>query len=209
MIPPNQFIPIAEETGLIVPIGSWVMHQACAQLRRWHQQGFGFLTMAINLSARQLREHDFQKQVKFCIAATGVLPRCVEFEITESLAWAKNEKMASMLQQLKQTQVKIAVDDFGTDYSSFMTIKSVPIDRLKIAQSFISGIGENKKDEAIVGSIIELAHTLNLTVIAEGVESDRELDYLIRKGCDEVQGYYFHRPMAADKLETLLHKEPA
>jgi diguanylate cyclase len=207
MIPPGQFIPIAEETGLIVPIGSWVMNQACAQLRRWHQQGFGFLTMAINLSARQLRECDFEEQVKFCLAKTGVAPQRVEFEITESLAWAKNAKMASVLQQLKKTQVAIAVDDFGTDYSSFMTIKSVPINRLKIAQPFISGIGMNKKDEAIVGSIIELAHTLNLTVIAEGVEKISELDYLIRKGCDEVQGYYFHRPMTADKMEALLHQK--
>ncbi len=206
-ISPCQFIPIAEETGLIVPIGNWIMHQACARLKRWHEQGFSHLTMAVNLSVRQLRERNFEEQVTSCIATTGIDPKQIEFEITESMAFTQDEGIASILERMKQHHVSIAVDDFGTDYSSFMTIKTVMVDRLKIAQPFISGIGKNKKDEAIVSSIIDLAHNLKLKVIAEGVETDEELEYLVQKGCDEIQGYCFHRPMTAHRMEALLHRE--
>ena len=207
LIRPDQFIPIAEKTGLIVPIGNWVMHQACAQLKQWDLSGLSNLTMAINLSARQLREPNFEEQVRDCLATTGVDPQRIEFEITESMTFANNQELFAVVERIKQTGIAIAVDDFGTDYSSFMNIKNVSVDRLKIARPFISGIGKNKKDEAIVSSILDLANNLNLKVIAEGVETLSELEYLMQKGCDEVQGFYFYRPMTLGQIdELLIHK---
>jgi len=209
LIRPDQFIPIAEETGLIVPIGNWVMHQACAQLKQWELSGLNNLTMAINLSARQLREPNFEGQVRDCLAMTGVDPQRIEFEITESMTFANNQELFAVVERIKQTGIAIAVDDFGTDYSSFMTIKNISVDRLKIARPFISGIGKNKKDEAIVSSILDLANNLNLKVIAEGVETLSELEYLIQKGCDEVQGFYFYRPMTLGQIDELLIRKAA
>ena len=204
IIGPDQFIPIAEETGLIVPIGKWVMNQACMQLKQWHQRGLTHLTMAINLSARQLRAPDFIETVNECLAATGVDPRRVEFEITESMAFADKEELFLVLERAKQAGIGIAVDDFGTDYSAFMTIKNVPVDRLKIARPFITGIGKNKKDEAIISSILALANNLGIQVIAEGVETAAEVEYLMQKGCDEIQGYYYYRPMPLEQIERVL-----
>lgn len=209
LIPPSQFIPIAEETGLIVPIGNWVMNKALSQLSRWHEQGFSQLTMAVNLSARQLREPTFSAQVKSCIEQGGFNPKYIEFEITESIAFTKDDAMVSLFDWIKRNDIAISIDDFGTDYSSFMTIKTVSVDRLKIAQPFISGIGKNRKDEAIVSSIIELAHKLKLNVIAEGVETAEEFDYLLQKGCDAIQGYFFHHPMTAEEMGTVLQSEAA
>lgn len=203
-ISPSHFIPIAEETGLIVPIGNWVMQEAFTQLRKWHEAGYPDLSMAVNLSARQLREAEFDKHLDACIRRSGVDLRKVELEITESMALYNSMELLAALELIHAYGIAISIDDFGTEYSSFINVKEVPFDRLKIARPFISGIGKNKKDEAIVSSIIEFSRKLGHKVIAEGVETTGELAYLRREGCDAVQGYYYFRPMPARRLDEFL-----
>lgn len=204
-ISPAEFIPIAEETGLIVPIGEWVIRQALAQLKHWHDQGFEQLTMAVNLSARQLRDVEFAEQVAALLDRSGMLTNRMELEITESIAFARDITIISNINCLKSHRFKIAIDDFGTEYSSFINMKLVPFDCLKIPKEFISGIGNNAKDEAIVNSIVELTRQLGIKVVAEGVENSIEVEFLRRAGCDEIQGFYFYPPMEAEKVEQALH----
>ena len=203
-VSPEDFIPMAEETGLIVPIGVWVMKKALQQLRHWHDLGFPNLGMALNVSARQLKEKGFLEQMIQCLAESGVDPKRVEIEITESVAFKRDADILAMLQEVRKLDVRIAIDDFGIDHSSFTNVKLIPVDHLKIAMPFVSGIGKNTKDEAIVSSIIALSHKIGLQVIAEGVETEEELLFLRRESCDEIQGYYFYRPMPPEKIETLL-----
>ncbi|MBP2642876.1 MAG: sensory box/GGDEF family protein [Firmicutes bacterium] len=205
-VPPNEFIAIAEETGLIVPIGIWVMKTAFLQLKQWHELGFKNLRMAINVSARQLMENDFIDKIVAHLEHIGLAPEYVEIEITESVAVVRDEGIIAMIDKIKEQNISLAIDDFGTDYSSFMNVKLMPVDRLKIAMPFISGIGKNHKDTAIVSSIIALSHKLGVKVIAEGVESLEEVEYLRREKCDDIQGYYYYKPLPPEKILAILNK---
>lgn len=203
-ISPGEFIPIAEETGLIVPIGKWVIETAFRQLKEWHTQGYRDLRMAVNVSARQLVEKSFVSQLVGVLDALDLDHSLVELEITESIAYKKNADILSMLQEIKKENINISIDDFGTEYSSFMNIKDVPVSRLKIAMPFVSGISKCDKDAAIVSSIIALSHNLGLNVIAEGVETEEEAEYLEMEKCDEFQGYLYYRPMPSERITELL-----
>ena len=208
-ISPNEFIPIAEETGLIVPIGYWVIKTACTTLKKWHRNGYPYLKMAINLSVNQLNEFDFVDKVIKIIEDSGLDTSFLEFEITERIALKINEKINNNLYKLNSIGSKISIDDFGTDYSSFMNLKRLPIDRIKIAMEFVQGINKNPMDAAIVSSIIDLSHNLRLGIIAEGVETLEQLEYLYGKGCNGVQGFFFYKPMPAADIETILAANPS
>ncbi len=203
MVAPQRFIGLAEETGLIVPIGAWVLRTACAQAKAWQDAGHGPLRVAVNLSPRQFCEPRLLADIADVLAETGLPPACLDLELTEGLFMHDVAQAVELLHKLKGLGLALSIDDFGTGYSSFSYLRKFPIDVLKIDRSFVSDI--RRDDEAaIVVSIIALAHNLKLRVIAEGVESEGQLDYLRRNGCDEMQGYYFSPPMAAAAFELLL-----
>jgi len=206
MVAPNRFIGVAEETGLIVEIGAWVMRTACAQNMAWHQAGLGNLRVAVNLSARQFGDIDLVPSLEAVLADTGLAPALLEIELTESLFMSDITPAVETLHRIKALGVNLSIDDFGTGYSSLSYLSRFPIDVLKIDRSFVSDIGKDANDAAIVASIIALAHNLKLAVIAEGVETIEQLDYLRRQGCDEMQGYYFSRPLPAEEFEQLLRQ---
>ena len=202
-IPPTKFIPLAEETGLIVPIGYWVIKTACTTLLKW-QRIDPYLSIAINLSVNQLNESKFVNIVESIIKESGINPSFLEFEVTERIILKGNEIAEKNLEELKKLGVKISLDDFGMEYSSFMNIKKLPIDKIKIAMEFIQELNINNIDNAIVNSIIELSHNLRLSVVAEGVETLEQLEYLRVIQCDDVQGYYFYKPMSDADVDNLL-----
>lgn len=209
-ISPAEFIPLAEDTGLIVPIGYWVIKTACKDLQRWNSSGSGNLFMAINLSINQLNERDFYKKVAKIIKETGINPSLLEFEITERIILKGNVVAEKNLKEIKQLGIKISIDDFGMEYSSFINIKKPYIDKIKIAMEFIQGLKKNQKDNRdnlIVNSIIALSHNLNLTVIAEGVETKEQLEYLRYLQCDEIQGYYYYKPVPDIEIERILNQQ--
>lgn len=206
-ISPNKFIPLAEETGLIVSIGYWVIATACVTLKKWHDRGYEYLNMAINLSVNQLNESNFVDIVKSIIKAHRINPSLLEFEVTERIMFKGNEVAERNLEELKKLGVKISIDDFGMEYSSFMNIKKLPIDKIKIAMEFIQELNINERDNVIVNSIIKLSHNLNLSVIAEGVETREQLEYLRYLECDTVQGYYFYKPLTDTEIESILELE--
>jgi len=206
LVSPAKFIPIAEETGLIVPIGEWVLRTACAQSLAWQAQGFPALKIAVNLSARQFKQQNLVETVTQVLDATGLDPNYLELELTESLMVDNIQQSINVMQQLHNMGIVLSVDDFGTGYSSLNYLKRFPIHTLRIDQSFVCDLVVNSDDAAIVDAIISLAHSLNLSVIAEGVESQEQLDYLQTKGCDEVQGYYFSRPLPANTFTQLLQE---
>lgn len=204
MVPPLNFIGVAEDTGLIVPIGAWVIRTACLQNKKWQAVGLGRLRVAVNLSARQFAQRDLVAMIAGVLRETGLDADCLEIELTESLIMSDVQQAILTLQQLKELGVLLSVDDFGTGYSSLSYLKRFPIDTLKIDQAFVRDISTDADDAAIVNAIISLAHNLRLTVIAEGVETEAQLDYLRHQGCDEIQGYYFSRPVPCDAFELLL-----
>jgi len=206
-ISPNIFIPIAEDTGLIVEIGYWLIKNACMNLKKWQEIGTKDYNMAINLSLNQLKQNRFTEIVRGILEEFDIEPCFVEFEITERMTIKGIGETEKALDKLKKIGVKISIDDFGTDFSSFMNIKKLPIDKIKIAMEFTQELNHNKKDNIIVKSIIDLAHNLGLTVIAEGVETLEQLDFLKFNHCDEVQGYYFYRPMEEGKVEEIILEE--
>ena len=206
MVPPSRFISIAEETGLIVPIGAWVMRTACAQNKAWQDAGFDKLRVAVNLSARQFGAPDLLEGLEAVLKDTGMEPKYLEIELTESLFMSDITPAVDLLHRMKALGVNLSIDDFGTGYSSLSYLSRFPIDVLKIDRSFVADITRDANDEAIVTSIIALAHNLKLAVIAEGVETAEQLDYLRRHGCDEMQGYYFSRPLAGAQFEQLLRE---
>ena len=204
MVAPSRFIALAEDTGLIVPIGAWVMRTACAQMQAWHAAGLGSLRLAVNLSARQFNEPNLVASIAAVLAETGLAPASLELELTESLFMHDVALAVSQLHDMKALGVQLSIDDFGTGYSSFAYLRTFPIDVLKIDRSFVGDVASDADDAAIVVSIIALAHNLKLRVVAEGVETAEQLDYLRRHGCDEAQGYYFSHPLPAQDIEAML-----
>ncbi|MHB1291571.1 MAG: putative bifunctional diguanylate cyclase/phosphodiesterase, partial [Sulfuricella sp.] len=204
LVPPLKFIPLAEETGLIVPLGEWVLRQACGQARAWHEAGLPALRVAVNLSARQFRQPDIDKTIGRALAETGLAPHRLELELTESILIQEPEAVADTLARLARHGVQISIDDFGTGYSSLAYLKRLPIDVLKIDCGFVRDITTDPDDAAIVRAIITMAHALGIRTVAEGVETKEQQDFLRRQGCDTMQGYYFSRPVPADDIARLL-----
>ncbi len=203
-VSPARFIPLAEETGLIRPIGSWVLREACHQLARWHKGGLGFLSMSVNLSAVQLGDAQLAQQLQELLYDEGLAPSSLELEITESVLMDNSTMAAEQLSALKTLGVKLSIDDFGTGYSSLAYLKRFAIDKLKVDQSFVRDMLTDPTDLAIVRAIIALGHTLGLTVVAEGVEGAAVADLLSAMECDELQGYHFARPMKPAAFEAWL-----
>jgi len=204
MVSPEEFIPVAEHTGLILPIGDWVLREACRQLRAWQDAGLMTGTMAVNLSTRQFRQKDLAEEVSVALRDTGLAPGDLELEITESSIMDNLATAATVLAELERLGIRIAVDDFGTGYSSLSYLKSFPIHCLKIDRSFINDIPGDDNDTVIVRTIIALAGNLGLTVVAEGVETDAQLAYLRANHCDQAQGYLFSRPLPSDECVKLM-----
>jgi diguanylate cyclase (GGDEF)-like protein/PAS domain S-box-containing protein len=208
MVAPVRFIPIAEETGLIVPIGEWVLHTACTHAAALHRDGIDHPRMAVNLSARQFADHSLVPLVARVLRSTGLRPECLELEITESLVMQNPEQAARLLIQLKEMGVHLAMDDFGTGYSSLAYLKRFPVDSIKIDRSFIQGLPGDEEDATITQAVIAMAHSLRLRTIAEGVETAEQLAFLEQLGCDEIQGYYFSKPLPFRELQQFLAAHP-
>jgi diguanylate cyclase (GGDEF)-like protein len=204
LVPPTDFIPLAEETGLIVPIGEWVLATACAQNKLWQDQGMPKLGIAVNLSARQFSDSLLAAKLTRIIHASGIDPSSLELEITESVVMSQAESAVTVLEQLKSIGVQIAIDDFGTGYSSLGYLKRFPIDTIKVARSFISDIPADAGDMKIARAIIAMAHALRIEVVAEGVETAEQLKFLCVQHCDAAQGYFLSRPLPADEVAEVL-----
>jgi diguanylate cyclase len=203
-IPPLEFISIAEENGLIVPIGNWVLRTACAQAKAWIDQGFQLPRIAVNVSVQQFSRSDLLETVRTTLLETGLPADRLEIEITESLLEKNYEDFISTLGGLREMGVSIAVDDFGNGYSSLSRLKQIPIDSLKIDRSFVCGIDRNQQDQAIISAIISMAKGMNLSVIAEGVEMAGQIEFLKEKHCHAVQGYFYSRPLTTAQAESFL-----
>lgn len=204
IVSPAEFIPLAEETGLIIPIGEWVLHKACAQAKTWQRNHLASLKIAVNLSARQFFKQDLGETIIQILIENDLEPRFLELEITESTFMQDAKTATKTLSQLRATGVHLSVDDFGTGYSSLSYLQKFPFETLKIDRSFISNIASNPANIAITKAIIQMAHNLNLTVIAEGVETEAELAFLCQQQCNAMQGYLFSRPIPAAEFTTLL-----
>ena len=203
-IPPAQFIPIAEDTGLILPIGQWVLREACKQSREWLDAGFAPTPMAVNISAVEFRSKNFVESVRAALNESRLEPHCLELELTESVLMKHAESTVAMLKALKAIGVQLTVDDFGTGYSSLSYLRQFPVDSLKVDQSFVHEISSQRDDAVIVKAVISMGNSLKKRVIAEGVETREQMDFLTAEGCEEAQGYYFNRPMEADQFAKLL-----
>jgi diguanylate cyclase (GGDEF)-like protein/PAS domain S-box-containing protein len=204
LLAPGQFIPLAEETGLITSIGEWVLMTACGQARKWQDAGLPALSVAVNLSAKQFRGGGLCTSVEQALEASGLEPERIELELTESVIMDGAEEAAVTLRKLKALGVRLSLDDFGTGYSSLSYLKKFPFDTLKMDRSFVSELPHKSQDAAIATAIITLAHGLNLTVIAEGIETPEQYEFLRTGRCDEAQGYLMSRPIPADQFTTLL-----
>ena len=204
LVSPAEFIPLAEDTGLIVPIGEWVMRNACLQNKRWQNEGFAPIQMAVNISARQFHDQDVTRMVVRILEETGLTPKYLELEITESSIMRNADLAANVLNRLKGMGINISIDDFGTGYSSLAALKRLPIDALKIDQSFVRDATTDPDDASLVMAIITLGHNLRLKVIAEGVQTEEQLRFLNLLRCDEIQGYLFSKPLHADGMSSLL-----
>ncbi|MEK1904139.1 MAG: EAL domain-containing protein [Pseudomonas sp.] len=202
LVPPGEFIPVLEELGLVVQVGDWVLEEACKQIRQWHAAHVRVPKISVNLSARQFADGQLATRISRTLEETGVPPACLELELTESILMRDVGETLQILASLKRLGLCIAVDDFGTGYSSLNYLKQFPIDVLKIDRSFVDGLPGGEQDAQIARAIIAMAHSLNLAVIAEGVETQEQLDFLREHGCDEVQGFLFGKPMPAKQFET-------
>jgi EAL domain-containing protein (putative c-di-GMP-specific phosphodiesterase class I) len=209
LVSPNEFIPLAEETGLILPIGEWVLREACLQARRWLDAGLGPVTMAVNLSARQFRQKNLVQMVSATLSDTGLPAEHLELEITESTMMHRAEEAAAGLRALHETGVQLALDDFGTGYSSLAYLHRFQVHTLKVDQSFVRDIKSDRDDAAIVSTVITLARQLKLKALAEGVETEGQLAFLRARGCDSFQGYLFCVPQPAAIVEELLRHHRA
>lgn len=208
LVSPADFIPLAEEIGLIIPIGEWALRTVCRQISAWQEDGFVAPRIAINVSAKQFYMQHLPDQIAQILAETGLNADQIEIELTESVLIKNVDVAVSNLHRIKKMGIQISIDDFGTGYSSLAYLKRLPIDILKIDQSFVRDLTNNPADAAIINSIITLAHSLKLRVIAEGVETEAQLKFLKSHGCDEAQGYYFSRPLPVDQIPALLKKSP-
>ena len=204
LISPAEFIPLAEETGLIIPIGEWILRAACAQNKAWQEAGFPSMRMAVNLSARQFYQDNLIETVRRVLKETALDPRFLELELTESVLMGKERSILSMLRELAAMGIHLSIDDFGTGYSSLAYLKRFPIEKLKVDQLFIHTMTTDPNDAVIARTVVAMAHSLRLKAIAEGVETEAQLAYLRSIGCDEMQGYLFSRPLPAEEATQLL-----
>ena len=195
---------MAESSGLIHPIGEWVLRTACLQARRWQQQGLGNFPVAVNVSAMQFYGDDFPEVVRNVLKETGLAPDCLELELTETILMSNPKHMFAVLQQLRESGVRLAIDDFGSGYSSFSYLRRFSVDKLKIDRSFVQDVAVNSQAAAITTAIINMARSLHVRVIAEGVEDEAQLSFLRTHECDEAQGYYLGRPVRAEDLTRRL-----
>jgi len=204
---PSEFIPLSEETGLVSAIGELVLDKACRQTQIWKESGFGQMLTSVNIPAQQVRKGNLVQLIKRILDNTGLDPTMLELELTESSLMDDSDNVLSMLQEVRSMGVKISLDDFGTGYSSLSYLKRFPIDTLKIDQAFIRDIGTSADDEAITRAIIAMAHTMGMEVCAEGVETQVHKDFLIREGCDYIQGYLLSRPVPDEEFSGLLRRQ--
>ena len=204
VIPPSKFIPLAEACGLIVPIGDWVLNEACRQNKAWQDAGLPSVNISVNISARQFREKDLVSRVVRALQTSGLDGQFLELELTESLIMQDVESAVATMKELQGLGVQLSIDDFGTGYSSLSSLKTFPVARLKIDKSFINDLGTNENDNAVASAVISLGQKLNLKVIAEGVETDEQVAFLRDNNCDEMQGYHFSRPLAPGDIGDVL-----
>ena len=204
LISPVKFIPIAESTGMIVDIGAWILQEACAQAKAWQDAGYDFPRIGVNIAGQQIQRDDLVEKVVIALEQSGLSAQSLELEVTETFIMQRAQKAINTLGNLKQLGVKLAIDDFGTGYSSLSYLKILPIDKLKIDRSFIRDIPRDSNDEAIARAVIALAKSMQLHVIAEGVETEEQQDFLSAEGCEEVQGFLYSRPVAAKEFEEML-----
>jgi diguanylate cyclase len=203
LVPPAQFIPVAEECGFIVPIGRWVLRESCRQAQAWHDARYEPIRVGINVSAVELRDKEFVAGVRSILMETGVDPTCVELELTETALLRDSKSTTAVLHALKDLGIGLALDDFGTGYSSLSHLKRFPIDALKIDQSFVRDIVTDVDDASIVSAVISMGKSLQMRVVAEGVETREQLAFLQQQRCPEGQGYYFSRPVASEEFTQL------
>ncbi len=211
MISPGKFIPIAESSGLIVPMGTWALNEACRQSREWQEAGLPDLTIAVNLSSLQFQQANFVDLVADALRESGIRPSCLELELTESIVMFDVDQVVAIIDQLKLLGIQLSIDDFGTGYSSLSYLKRFNVDKLKIDQSFVRDLPGNSSDAAIVRAMIALGRNLHLKLIAEGVETAEQAAFLAQEGADELQGYYFAKPMPAAQFADFLaqnHRQP-
>ncbi|MBL4783333.1 MAG: EAL domain-containing protein [Porticoccaceae bacterium] len=206
LVSPAEFIPLAEESGLILPMSDWIMNQACRQTKTWVDSGLEPFMVSINLSGMQFRQSDFKENVQKIIQASGVDPQLIGLELTESVVMGDAENTIATLLSLKELGVKLSIDDFGTGYSSLSYLQKFPLDTLKIDRSFIMDIGEDSDDSAITEAIIVMGHSLGLQIIAEGVETQVQLDFLRERSCEVIQGFFFSRPLPANEIPSFADK---
>jgi EAL domain-containing protein (putative c-di-GMP-specific phosphodiesterase class I) len=204
LVPPDKFIQIAENSGLIVPIGEWVLRTACSQARKWQDEGLPAVQIAVNVSAVQLRQYGFCELIRKVLHETHFAPPYLELELTESALLTNVDVTLSVIRELKGIGVTLAIDDFGTGYSSFSYLRQFQVSKLKIDRSFIRDVTVNPDDAAITTAMISMARSLHLKVIAEGVEDEAQMSFLRAHQCDEIQGYYFSKPLAVDKVADKL-----
>jgi EAL domain-containing protein (putative c-di-GMP-specific phosphodiesterase class I) len=209
LVPPDRFIRLAENSGLIMPIGEWVLRTACSQARKWQDEGLANVSVAVNVSAVQFRQEDFCELIRRVLRETRLAPEYLELELTESLLLANADVTSSVIQELKAMGLTLAIDDFGTGYSSFSYLRQFRVSRLKIDRSFVRDVAVNPDDAAITSAIISMAKSLNLKVIAEGVENEAQMSFLRAHECDEIQGYYFSKPLAVDQVADKLRLNSA
>lgn len=207
LLPPKEFIALAEETGIIVPLGEWMMHAACDQIKKWQAAGFSCGRLAVNMSMRQFKEKNLIETITCMLRETGLDPSLFEMELTESVIMQDPTRTIATLRELSAAGIHLAIDDFGTGYSSLNYLKYLPLSKLKIAQAFVSGVVIDPNDKAIAKAIIALAHNLSMKVIAEGVETVEQLEFFRTHNCDEVQGYLFSEPLPAEEFERLLAEQ--
>jgi EAL domain-containing protein (putative c-di-GMP-specific phosphodiesterase class I) len=207
MVPPPRFIGLAEESGMIVAIGEWVLRTACRQARLWLDAGFDPLTVSVNVSARQFEEKHLVERIASALRDTGLPPGALELEVTESLLMRDLQQAIARMRELKDMGISLSIDDFGTGYSSLSALKSFPISTLKIDKSFVRDLAHSLDDQAIALAVISLGHRLHLRVIAEGVETEEQRGFLAANECDEMQGYLFSPPVPAERITAMLQAQ--